>query len=80
SALAAGARSHRIPVLVLAGQVTLERPAMQAAGIAAAHSITDRAGSVQRAIEDAADQLTGLAAEVAAHWGSPPRSGPPRPG
>ncbi|PRC47130.1 hypothetical protein C6A85_86550, partial [Mycobacterium sp. ITM-2017-0098] len=28
SALAAGARSHRIPVLVLAGQVTLERPAM----------------------------------------------------
>jgi glycerate 2-kinase len=80
SALAAGARTHRIPVLVLAGQVTLEPPALQAAGIAAAHSITVRAGSVQRAIEDAADQLTGLAGEVAAHWGTTPHSGPPRSG
>jgi glycerate kinase len=70
SALAAAARSHRIPVLVLAGQVTLAQPALQAAGIAAAHSVTDHAGSVQRAIEDAANQLTGLAAEVAAGWNS----------
>lgn len=69
SALAAGARSHRIPVLVLAGQVTLDRPALDEAGIAAAHSVTDRAGSVQRAIEDAANQLTGLATDVAASWG-----------
>ncbi|QZT65333.1 glycerate kinase [Mycolicibacterium austroafricanum] len=69
SALAAGARSRRIPVLVLAGQVTLDRAALQTAGIASAHSVTDHAGSVQRAIEDAASQLTGLAAEVAAGWG-----------
>jgi glycerate kinase len=68
SALAAGARSHRIPVLVLAGQVTLDQPALAEAGIAAAHSVTDRAGSVQRAIEDAANQLTGLATDVAASW------------
>lgn len=80
SALAAGARSHRIPVLVLAGQVTLEPAALQSAGIAAAHSVTDRAGSVQRAIEDAANQLTGLATDVAADWGTASRSGPPRSG
>ncbi|CAN3129696.1 glycerate kinase [Mycobacterium sp. smrl_JER01] len=69
SALAAGARSRRTPVLVLAGQVTLDTQALQDAGIAAARSVTDRAGSVQRAIEDAAEQLTGLASDVAADWG-----------
>lgn len=68
SALAAGARAHHIPVLVLAGQVTLGASALQAAGIESAHSITDHAGSVQKAIEDAANQLTGLATKVAAGW------------
>ncbi|MDY6997746.1 MAG: glycerate kinase [Actinomycetota bacterium] len=68
SALAAGARSHRTPVLVLAGQVTLDPSALQAAGISSAFSITDHAGSVQRAIDDAANQLTSLAAEVAAQY------------
>ncbi len=48
-------------MLVLAGQVTLDVDALRAAGIAAAHSITDYAGSVQLAIDDAANQLTGLA-------------------
>jgi len=69
SALAAGARSRQIPVLVLAGQVTLEESALQAAGIGSAFSVTDHAGSVQRAIEDAANQLTGLASVVAASFG-----------
>lgn len=69
SALAAGARSHQIPVLVLAGQVTLDEPTLAEAGIAAAFSITDHAGSVQRAIEDAANQLEGLAEATAATWG-----------
>jgi glycerate kinase len=68
SALAAGARDT--PVLVLAGQVTLDAAALRAAGIAAAHSITDYAGSVERAIDDAANQLTGLAAQTAAGWDS----------
>ncbi len=68
SALAGAARARGIPVLVLAGQVTLPQQALQAAGIAAAHSLTDRAGSVQKAIDDAADLLTALAAEVAAGW------------
>ena len=69
SALAAGARSHGIPVLVLAGQVTLDEAELREAGIAAAVSITDHAGSVQLAIEDAANQLEGLAQVTAATWG-----------
>jgi glycerate kinase len=66
SALAAGARD--IPVVVLAGQVTLDDVALRAAGIAAAHSITDYAGSVQVAMDDAARQLTGLAEQTSARW------------
>jgi glycerate kinase len=69
SALAAGARSRRIPVLVLAGQVTLAEDTLVDAGIAAAFSITDHAGSVALAIEDAANQLEGLAHVTAATWG-----------
>ena len=56
SALAGEARGT--PVLVLAGQVTLDDAALQRAGIAAAYAITDYAGSVQRAIDDAANQLS----------------------
>lgn len=67
SALAAGARDT--PVLVLAGQITLDDGALRGAGIAAAHSITDYAGSVQVAIDDAARQLTGLAEQTSARWG-----------
>ena len=66
SSLAAGARDT--PVLVLAGQVTLDEAALHGAGIAAAHSISDFAGSVQVAIDDAARQLTGLAEQTAAAW------------
>jgi glycerate kinase len=66
SALAAGARDT--PVLVLAGQVTLDADALNAAGIAAAYSITEYAGSVQLAMDDAANQLTGLARRTAAAW------------
>jgi glycerate kinase len=69
SALAAGARARRIPVLVLAGQVTLDEATMREGGIAAVFSITDHAGSVQLAIEDAANQLEGLAEVTAASWG-----------
>jgi glycerate kinase len=68
SALADGASSRQIPVLVLAGQVTLAPAALQGAGIAAAFSLTDHAGSVQLAIEDAARQLTAMASVVASTW------------
>jgi len=71
SALAAGARERGVPVLVLAGQVTLPEAEQRAAGIAAAHSITEYAGSVRKAIEDAAEQLTGLTSAVAAAWTHP---------
>ena len=73
SALAAGARDT--PVLVLAGQITLDGPALRDAGIAEAHSITDYAGSVQLAIDDAANQLAGLASRTAADWRDHPRVG-----
>jgi len=65
-ALAAAARPYAVPVLVLAGQVALSQQALQAAGITAAHSLADYAGSVRRAIEDAAGQLAGLAERTAA--------------
>lgn len=65
-ALAAAARSRQVPVLVLAGQVGLDPMAVQQAGISAAHSLADYAGSVRRAIDDAADQLAGLAEHTAA--------------
>ncbi len=63
SALATEARGT--PVLVLAGQVTLDEAALRDAGISAAYAIADHAGSVQLAMDDAANQLAGLA-EVAA--------------
>lgn len=68
SALAAEARGT--PVLVLAGQVTLEEAALRAAGITAAYAIADHAGSVQLAISDAAHQLRGLAEITADQLGN----------
>ena len=68
SALAGGARRRGTPVLVLAGQVTLAPAALAPAGIAAAYSITDFAGSVQRAMDDAEAQLRGLSRRTAAGW------------
>ncbi|MCV7214298.1 glycerate kinase [Mycobacterium crocinum] len=66
SALAGGARARGIPVIVLAGQITLGPAELAEAGITAAHAIADYAGSVQVAIDDAAAQLTGLARQTAA--------------
>jgi len=68
SALAAGAAQHGIGVLVLAGQVTLDEPTLRAAGVRAAFAVADYAGSVQLAIDDAANQLEGLARQTAAGW------------
>ncbi|MHA7663175.1 glycerate kinase family protein [Mycolicibacterium sp. HS_4_1] len=67
-------QAHGTPVLVLAGQVTLDPAAVAAAGVAAAYSIADHAGSVALAISDAANQLTGLAAAVAAEVGNSGRT------
>jgi glycerate 2-kinase len=64
-----------IPVIVLAGQVSLDNSTLRAAGIMSALSIAEYAGSVGLAQADAANQLMGLASEVAARLGN---SGPTR--
>lgn len=71
--LADSARPLGIPVIVLAGQVGLENSAVRSSGIMSALSIADYAGSVRLAQADAANQLMGLASEVAARLGN---SGP----
>jgi glycerate kinase len=69
-ALAAAARSSQVPVIVLAGQVDLDEPAFRSAGVLAAFAVADYAGSVRLALVDAANQLTGLASQVAAGLGN----------
>jgi glycerate kinase len=66
SALASGAAERGTPVLVLAGQVTLDEAALRQAGIASAFAIAEYAGSIRRAIDDAENQLVGLAHRTAA--------------
>ncbi len=65
-ALLSAAAARHLPVVVLAGQVRLDPQAVEAAGITAVHSLSDHAGSVQRAIDDAAAQLAELARRTAA--------------
>jgi glycerate kinase len=60
------ARTSPVPVVVLAGQVELDEATFQAAGILGAAGVSDHAGSVRLALADAANQLMGLAAAVAA--------------
>jgi glycerate 2-kinase len=69
-ALAEAVRPRRVPILVMAGQVELDRLALRSAGILAAFAIADHAGSVRLALADAANQLMGLAADVAARLGN----------
>ena len=69
-ALAAAARTAQVPVVVLAGQVMLDQQTFQSAGILGAASLSDHAGSVRLAMADAANQLIGLAADVAARLGN----------
>ena len=57
-----------VPAIVFAGQVALPPDEIADAGISGAYAIVDRAGSVELAMSDAARQLTGLAADVAARW------------
>ncbi|WP_390888005.1 glycerate kinase family protein [Candidatus Mycobacterium wuenschmannii] len=64
------ARSSPVPVVVLAGQVELDEATFQAAGILGAAGVSDHAGSVRLAQADAANQLMGLASDVAARLGN----------
>lgn len=82
SALTAEAARAGVPVVVLAGQIALGADEIARAGIAAAHSLVDEAGSVERAMSDAGHQLTRLAERVAGEWpeATGPRQNGPRHG
>jgi glycerate kinase len=69
-AIAEAARPLGIPVVVLAGQVDLDKSTIRAAGIMSALSMAEYAGSVRLALADAANQLMGLASQVADRLGN----------
>lgn len=78
SGVAAAAAEAALPCLVLAGQVSVGRREMTAAGIEAAYAVADSAGSVDAALARPAEELRRLAARVAGTWsrrGRPPGSG-----
>jgi glycerate kinase len=56
------------PCLVLAGQVSVGRREAAAAGVEAAYSVAEQAGSVAAALARPADRLADLAARAAAQW------------
>jgi glycerate kinase len=68
SGVAAAALARGIPCLVLAGQVRVGRREMGAAGIDAAYSLAEHAGSVDDALRRPAEALRSLAARVAREW------------
>ncbi|MDP7727695.1 MULTISPECIES: glycerate kinase family protein [Mycobacterium] len=72
--IAAAARHLGIPVIVLAGQVSVDKSTTRVSGIMSALAMSEYAGSVRLALADAANQLMGLASETAARLGN---SGPP---
>ncbi|WP_051190150.1 glycerate kinase [Mycobacterium sp. UM_WGJ] len=74
--LAAAARAREMPLLVLAGQISLDEPALRSAGVVAARAIADYAGSVRLALVDAANQLIGLTSVTAAQIGGRPAASP----
>jgi glycerate kinase len=74
-AIADAARPLGIPVVVLAGQVSLDKSAIRSAGIMSALSMAEYAGSVRLSLADAANQLMGLASQVADRLGN---TGPAR--
>ncbi|MDF3280275.1 glycerate kinase [Gordonia sp. N1V] len=70
SALTATARAASVPTVVVAGQIALSADEIADAGIAAAHSLVDHAGSVRLAMDDADHQLERMARGIAAAWES----------
>jgi glycerate kinase len=69
SGVAAASAERGLPCLVLAGQVSVGRREAAAAGVEAAYSVADEAGSVEEALRRPADRLADLAARVAGQWG-----------
>lgn len=66
--VAALAVTGGVPCLVLAGQVSVGRQQAAAAGVEAAYSVAEHAGSVAAALDRPADRLADLAARVARDW------------
>jgi glycerate kinase len=68
SGVAAAATERGVPCVVLAGQVHVGRREMGAAGIDAAYSLAEHAGSVAAAVRRPAAELEVLAGRVAKEW------------
>ncbi|MET9229840.1 glycerate kinase [Lentzea sp. NPDC003310] len=68
TAVAGGAAERGIPCLAIAGQVTVGRREMGAAGVQAAYSVSEHVGSVQQSIADARKSVVATARHVAAQW------------
>ncbi|MGW6446958.1 glycerate kinase family protein [Lentzea sp. NPDC055074] len=68
TAVASGAAERGIPCIAIAGQVTVGRREMGAAGVQAAYSVSEHVGSVQQSIADARKSVVATARHVAAQW------------
>ncbi|GAB2653918.1 glycerate kinase [Prescottella soli] len=68
TALAGAAAHGGVPTVVIAGQVAVDRESVRAAGIVATFSVADFAGSVDRAMAEAASRLEALTSSVAGGW------------
>lgn len=66
--LASAGAAHGVPTLVFAGQVTLDAADYSSTSIVATKSVTEFAGSVERAMEEASACLEGLAEHTAREW------------
>ncbi|WP_249933141.1 glycerate kinase [Blastococcus sp. CCUG 61487] len=68
--VAARARDAGVPCVVLAGRVDLPRERLGAAGVAAAHALTEVEPDLARCLADSAPVLSELAARVIGAWTS----------
>jgi glycerate kinase len=68
TAVASGAAERGIPCIAVAGQVSVGRREMGAAGVQAAYSVSEHVGSVQQSIADARKSLIATARHVAGQW------------
>ncbi|MEV6238756.1 glycerate kinase [Lentzea sp. NPDC051838] len=68
TAVASGAAERGIPCVAIAGQVSVGRREMGAAGVQEAYSVSDHVGSVQKSIADARKSLIATAQHVAVQW------------
>ncbi len=68
TAVVGGAAERGIPCVAIAGQVSVGRREMGAAGVQEAYSVSAHVGSVQKSIADARKSLIATARHVAGQW------------